>query len=74
MAIVQVRCPVSGADVPRLVDLEDRTIRIICAEYDEATRICRLKKRAHEGGPLSQLLERVTESTLATKNLRCELS
>ena len=74
MAIVQVRCPVSGTDVTRVTDLEDRTMRVICAEYDEAARVCRLKKRAQEGGPLSQLLERVAEGTLATKNLQCELS
>ena len=73
MAIESVRCPVLGAHVTRVTDLEGEPVRIICPEYDEPTGICRLKKGAREGGPLSQLLERVSEEALDTKNIRCDL-
>ena len=73
MGINQVRCPVIGATVSRVVDFEGETTRIICAEYDEQTGICRLKKSASKGGMLSQLLERVSEDSLDTKNTRCLL-
>ena len=74
MAIESVRCPVLSGHVTRVTNLEGEPVRIICAEYDERTGICRLKKNARDGGPLSQLLERVSEDTLATKNTRCILS
>jgi hypothetical protein len=73
MGINQVRCSVIGATVSRVVDFEGETTRIICAEYDEQTGICRLKKTASKGGMLSQLLERVSEDSLDTKNTRCVL-
>jgi hypothetical protein len=71
MWINQVRCPVIGATVSRVVDFEGETTRIICAEYDEQTGTCRLKKSAYKGGMLSQLLERVSEDSLNTRNARC---
>ena len=74
MAIESVRCPVLRGHVTRVTNLEGEPVRIICAEYDEPTGICRLKKNARGGGPLSQLLERVSEEALDTKNTRCILS
>jgi len=73
MAISSMRCAVLGANVTRVTDLEGETTKIICTEYDEPTGICRLKKSASQGGMLSQLLERVSEDTLGTKNMRCDL-
>ena len=73
MAIVSVRCPVLGANVTRVTDLEDEVTALICPEYEEPTGICRLKKNARQGGPLSQLLERVSEDTLETRTTRCNL-
>jgi len=73
MGINLVRCPVIGANVSRVIDLEGDTTKIICAEYEEHTGICRLKKSASRGGMLSQLLERVSEDTLDTKSTRCVL-
>jgi hypothetical protein len=73
MAIESVRCPVLGAHVTRITDLEGEPVRLICAEYEERTGVCRLKKSALEGGPLSQLLERISEEALDTKNIRCGL-
>ena len=73
MAIVSVRCAVLGANVTRVTDLEDEVTALICPEYEEPTGICRLKKNAGQGGPLSQLLERVSEDTLDTRTTRCNL-
>ncbi len=73
MAIASVRCPVLGANVTRVTDLEGEVTRIICAEYEEPGGICRLKKNVSEGGMLSQLLERVSEHTLDTRSTRCDL-
>lgn len=73
MAIVSVRCAVLGANVTLVTDLEDEVTALICPEYEEPTGICRLKKNAGQGGPLSQLLERVSEDTLDTRTTRCNL-
>ena len=73
MAIVSVRCPVLGANVTRVTDLEDEVTALICPEYEEPTGICRLKNNARQGGPLSQLLERVSEDALGTRTTRCNL-
>jgi hypothetical protein len=73
MAITSVRCPVLGANVSRVTDLEGEVTRIICAEYEEPAGICRLKKSVSAGGMLSQLLERVSEHTLDTRSTQCDL-
>ena len=73
MAIVSVRCQVLGASVTRVTDLEGEVTALICPEFEEPTGICRLKKNARQGGPLSQLLERVSEDALETRTTRCNL-
>lgn len=73
MAISSIRCPVLGAHVTRVTDLEGNVTRIICAEYDQSDGSCRLKKSAREGGPLTQLLERMSEDTLDTRSTLCVL-
>lgn len=73
MFIATVRCPVLGASVTRITDLEDQTTKIICSEYEQPTGICRMKKRTQEGGLLSKLLERVAEETLETRDVHCVL-
>jgi hypothetical protein len=72
--ITPVQCPVSRAEVVRVTDLEGSTVRVICCEYDEATRTCHLKARAGQAGPLGRLLERAAEGTLAAHGVRCELA
>jgi hypothetical protein len=73
MAMTSIRCAVLGAHVTCVTDLEGSVTRIICAEYDEPTGSCRLKKTALEGGPLAQLLERMSEDTLNTRSTLCVL-
>jgi hypothetical protein len=74
MAIAAMRCPVLGATVSRVTDFEGAVSTVICAEYEELTGTCRLKQRALEGGRLSQLLERLSEGTLASRTTRCDLA
>jgi len=69
MATQSVLCPVLGAHITLLTDLEGSTTQVICAEYADGT--CRLKKSAHEGGPLSEFLERVREGALDNRSSRC---
>ena len=73
MPITSVRCPVLGANITRVTNFEGEPTKIICAEYDEPTGMCRLKTSASKGGMLSQLLERVSGDALATKNTTCVL-
>ena len=71
MSITTVRCPINDTVVSRIVDFEGGVARVICPSFDSATGECRAKRRALEGGRLSQLLERVAEQTLATRSVRC---
>ena len=73
MPIESIHCHVLGANVTRIIGLEGEIVRLICAEYDEPTGDCRLKKAGRQGGPLSQLLERASEEVLDTKSVRCHL-
>lgn len=72
MGMTSVRCPVLGAEVGCLTDLEGNVLRIICDEYVE-DGTCRLKASARQGGPLAQLLERVAEHTLDVRGTACSL-
>ena len=73
MAIRSLRCHVSQASVAVVTDLEGTIERVICPEYDAATRVCRLKQGASRGGPLSELVERLSEETLDSRGNTCEL-
>lgn len=72
MAIESVSCPVLGAHVTRVTDLEGKVTQLICAEY-EPDGTCRLKKSALNQGPLGRLVERAAEGTLSSGDLRCVL-
>lgn len=72
MGMTSIRCAVLGADVNCVTDLEGTVLKIICDEYEE-DGACRLKTSALRGGPLTQLLERVSEHTLDTHGTACIL-
>ena len=72
MAIRSARCPVLRATVTLVTDLEGQVTRIICPQYQDPTGQCKLKVLAHAGGPLSELLARVSEDTLQTRTTRCD--
>ena len=71
MTIKSVWCPVMQSRVMCVTDLEGAIGWVICSEYEEATRTCRMKRGALEGGPLARLLTRVSENTLTDRTLRC---
>ena len=73
MAMISILCPVLDAHVTHVTDLEGNTTRIICTEYDPSNGNCRLKKSTREGGPLAQLLERMSGDTLDTRSTLCVL-
>lgn len=73
MRIDTVRCPVIGAAVTRVLDFEGTVDRVICPEY-RAGGTCRLKQATAADAPLSRLLERVQEGTLAEHTAVCSVS
>jgi len=72
MAIVSIHCPVVGSQITCVTDLEGSTTRVMCPEYEDSSGICRLKRRGQDGGMLSQLLDRVAEDTLRSKDPHCD--
>jgi hypothetical protein len=64
-------CPVMQANVTKVMNFEGETTTVICPEFEPLTKTCRLKKAAGLGGPLSQLVERVSEQTLSDPAPRC---
>ncbi|HET7698990.1 MAG TPA: hypothetical protein VFK57_24945 [Vicinamibacterales bacterium] len=73
MRIENVRCPVLGAHVTRVVDFEGLVDHVICPEYQRADGSCRLKRAAGSGGPLGRLLQRVGEDIAAEHVVTCSL-
>ena len=71
MAIKTMWCPVLQTHVTSVTDLDQRVIRVICYEFEEATRTCRVKRRALQGGPLAQLLMRASDNALADPLVSC---
>ena len=74
MTITSAWCSVQQATVSRIMTFEGDVSTVICPEFDSVTRICRLKKAASLAGPLSQLIARVSEGTLADPAPRCNLA
>ena len=74
MTITSAWCSVQQATVSRMMTFEGDVSTVICPEFDPVTRTCRLKKAASLGGPLSQLITRVSEGTLADLAPRCHLA
>jgi hypothetical protein len=74
MEITSAWCSVLQARVPRVTTLEGEVTKVICPEFDSSSKTCRVKKAAGQGGPLSQLLDCVTEQSLAHPDSRCNLA
>jgi hypothetical protein len=60
--------------VTRVRTLEGDVVKLICPEFDESSKTCRIRTAAGTGGPLSQLLERVEEQSLTDSGTRCILA
>jgi len=71
MATKSVHCPVLGAHVTHVTDLDGTVRRIICAEYDSSNGGCRRKRSGSGAGPLVQLLERAAEGIAGSRSVAC---
>lgn len=71
MSLETVHCAVVGRQVTRVTDLEGNVIRVICPELLNGSGLCRRRMRTAEGGPLSQLLGRLSEHDLQMKGYLC---
>ena len=74
MALATRWCPVIHAAVTMVTTLEDEVTNVFCQEFDPDTKSCRLKNVPAQGGPLSQLLDRVSEDALGRRTARCRLA
>ena len=74
MAMMTVHCSVSHADVVCVTDFEGATLRVICGDYDAPSKVCKLKLRARDAGPLGRLLEGAGEGTLGSRGTRCRFA
>jgi hypothetical protein len=74
MAIESAWCTVLQAMVTRVTTLEGDAITVICSEFDPASKVCHAKSGVRRNGPLAQLLERVSENTLADRGSHCNLA
>ena len=73
MPVESVWCPVCHAGVIRVTNLEGEVRAVHCSQYREDAS-CALKAVARLGGPLSQLLEQVSEHTLGRQSTRSDLA
>jgi hypothetical protein len=74
MSLKTIWCPVISAHVSCVANLEGEVTSVICPEFEAATGGCRRRAAVLKGGPLAQLLERVSEETLADSTTRCVIS
>jgi hypothetical protein len=74
MGIDTTWCSVLHARITRVTTFEGEATTVICPEFEPMTKTCRLKKAAGLGGPLTQLLERVTDETLSDPAPRCSFA
>jgi len=71
MTMKTIRCPVLGSTVVRVSDMEGVVSHVMCHAFEPSTGLCRLRRDALSGGPLSQLIERVAEDTLSERGGGC---
>jgi hypothetical protein len=71
MNLETIWCPLSGARVGTITDMEGAVTRVICQDYHAEARTCARRASAMEGGPLAQFLDRVDQQTLADATTRC---
>lgn len=74
MTVKSMWCPVIGSHVACVSTLEGEIAAVICSEYDAANRLCNRRSALRTAGPLSRLLERLSEETLDDATTRCVLT
>jgi hypothetical protein len=60
--------------VSLVTNLGGEITAVICPEHDGDNGICRLKKRASEGGPLVQLLAQAESLPLPIRSTQCDIA
>ena len=72
MALTSRFCPVLGARVTVVTDLEANVMEVICRDHERESDACRLKTRASSGGRLSELLVRAAQGRFTDRTTRCQ--
>ena len=72
VGIKSVYCHERRGNITLETDRDGVVRRVICPKYEPATGLCRLRHHMLEGGPLSQLLERVAGNTVNSRTTRCD--
>jgi hypothetical protein len=67
-----VYCHERRGNITLETDPDGVVCRVICPKYENSTGLCRLRHDAMEGGPLSQLLERVAGNSLNARTTHCD--
>jgi len=67
-----VYCHERRGNITLETDLDGVVRRVICPKYEPGSGLCRLRHKPLEGGPLSQLLERVAGNTVNARTTRCD--
>lgn len=73
MTLETVWCPVRQDHVSRTVNFAGEVVHVICPDCDAQTGFCRRRTSDRNDGPLGQLLDRVSEATLADATTNCVL-
>ncbi len=72
MGMKSVYCHERRGNITLETDSGGVVRRVICPKYENSTGLCRLRHYTIEGGPLSQLLERVAGNSLNARTTRCD--
>ena len=71
MGVETIWCPVSGARVGTITNMQGAVTAVVCEDYNPEARLCRRRAGVKTGGLLGQFLERVAQQTLADPTTRC---
>ena len=72
MGMKSVYCHERRGNITLETDPNGVVCRVICPKYENSTGLCRLRHDTMEGGPLSQLLERVAGNSLNARTTHCD--
>lgn len=74
MALRSIWCPVLQGYVARVTDPAGCVAAVFCAEFDRATRACRMKREAFEYGAFSPLMTAPLDDAAADRLAHCRMS
>ena len=74
MALRSIWCPVLQGYVARVTDPAGCVAAVFCAEFDRATRACRMKREAFRYGAFTPLIGAPLDAAVADRLARCRMS